>query len=182
MKDKLLIFCFVNHRYTWNLQPKGCLFYLKFWNQFNYKQTFAQRPWDCSMVVVVQRWGYVSKTQIGTAIWWSLLACGRFSEIQAALVICGLFICEFAYSHRQKGSKITIFQSKLDFLSANSDIQNFGRGEGGGGYGKGPPNISMGRMGVSQSVTWHFFNKKSAAYWCFALLKDNHLVWNCQEI
>ncbi len=25
--------------------------------------------------------------------------------VQAALVICGLFICEFAYSHQQKGSK-----------------------------------------------------------------------------
>jgi hypothetical protein len=80
------------------------------------------------MVVVVQRWGYVLKTQIGTALWWSLLAGGRFSETQAALVIRGLFICEFAYSHQQKGSKITIFLSKMDFLSANSrfEVQNDG--------------------------------------------------------
>jgi hypothetical protein len=37
-------------------------------------------------------------------------------------------MCKFAYSHPQKESKITIFQSKLDFLSANSRfaVQNGG--------------------------------------------------------
>ncbi len=51
-----------------------------------------------------------------------------FFLVQAALVIHGLFLCKFAYSHRQKESKITIFQSKLDFLSANSRfaVQNGG--------------------------------------------------------
>ena len=34
--------------------------------------------------------------------------------IQAALVICGLFFCEFASSHRQNCSKMLIFQSKMD--------------------------------------------------------------------
>jgi hypothetical protein len=33
-------------------------------------------------------------------------------QVQAALVICGLFIYEFAYSHLQKWSKMTIFQPK----------------------------------------------------------------------
>jgi hypothetical protein len=49
-------------------------------------------------------------------------------SIQTALVIRGLFIFEFAYSHRQICFKITIFQSKLDFLSANSRfaVQNGG--------------------------------------------------------
>ncbi len=37
---------------------------------------------------------------------------------QAALVIRGLFICEFAYSHWQNWSKMTIFQSKTAFLFA----------------------------------------------------------------
>ncbi len=40
--------------------------------------------------------------------------------IQAVLVICGLFICKFAYSHLKKWPKMTIFLSKMDFLSANS--------------------------------------------------------------
>ncbi len=40
--------------------------------------------------------------------------------VQAALVIRGLFICEFAYSHWQKWSKMTIFKSKTAFLSAIS--------------------------------------------------------------
>ncbi len=51
------------------------------------------------------------------------------SEIQAALVIRGLFFCEFAYSHQQqKESKIAIFHSKMDFLPANSRfaVQNDG--------------------------------------------------------
>ncbi len=48
--------------------------------------------------------------------------------IQAALVIRGLFICEFAYSHLKNRSKMTIFQSKMNFLSANSRfaVQNDG--------------------------------------------------------
>ncbi len=48
--------------------------------------------------------------------------------VQAALVIRGLFICEFAYSHWIRWSKMTIFQSKMDFLSANSRfaVQNDG--------------------------------------------------------
>jgi hypothetical protein len=39
---------------------------------------------------------------------------------QATHVIRGLFICEFVYSHWKKWSKMIIFQSKMDFLSANS--------------------------------------------------------------
>ncbi len=48
--------------------------------------------------------------------------------VQAALVIRGLFTCEFVYSHWKKWSKMTIFQSKIDFLSANSRfaVQNDG--------------------------------------------------------
>jgi hypothetical protein len=37
----------------------------------------------------------------------------RFLEIQAALVIRGLFICEFAYSHRQKRVQNNNFPVKI---------------------------------------------------------------------
>jgi len=51
-------------------------------------------------------------TAISQNIWWYF----RINlAIQAALVIWGLFIREFAYSHREKWSKRTIFQSKGTF-------------------------------------------------------------------
>jgi hypothetical protein len=36
-------------------------------------------------------------------------SCGCIKIVQAALVIRGLFICKFAYSHRQNWSIMTIF-------------------------------------------------------------------------
>jgi len=44
------------------------------------------------------------------------------------LVIRGLIICKFAYSHCENWSKITIFESKMDFLYENSElvVQNEG--------------------------------------------------------
>ncbi len=52
----------------------------------------------------------------------------RIENIPAALVIRRLFICKFAYSHWQKWSKMTLFQSKTVFLSAISRfaVQNDG--------------------------------------------------------
>ncbi len=49
--------------------------------------------------------------------------------IQVALVIRGLFICKFTYSHWQNWSKLTIFLSKMAFLNANSGlaVQNEGK-------------------------------------------------------
>jgi hypothetical protein len=44
----------------------------------------------------------------------------KYIWVQAALVIRGLFICEFAYSHCKYGSKWPFFPSKMDYLSANS--------------------------------------------------------------
>ena len=48
------------------------------------------------------------------------------STNRRSFVICGLFIFEFAYSNWQNWSKMPIFQSKMDFLSANlvSTCQN----------------------------------------------------------
>ncbi len=48
--------------------------------------------------------------------------------LQVDLVIRGLFICEFAYSHFKKWFKMPNFQSKCVFLSANSvfSVQNSG--------------------------------------------------------
>jgi hypothetical protein len=48
--------------------------------------------------------------------------------IQAALVIRGLFVCGFTYSHLKNDLKWQFFLSKMDFLYANSrfQIQNDG--------------------------------------------------------
>ncbi len=49
-------------------------------------------------------------------------------RIQVDLVICGLFICEFAYSHFKNWFKMPNSQSKCVFLTANSvfAVQNSG--------------------------------------------------------
>ncbi len=41
-------------------------------------------------------------------------------EVQADLIICGLFISEFTYSHWTIRSKISVFLSKVDLISENS--------------------------------------------------------------
>ncbi len=50
------------------------------------------------------------------------------NAIQVDLVIRGLFICEFAYSHFKNCFYMPNFQSKCVFLSANSvfEVQNCG--------------------------------------------------------
>ncbi len=56
---------------------------------------------------------------------WSLFP---LFQVQVDLVVRGLFICEFAYSHLKKWAKMPNFQSKCVFLSANSVfvVQNNG--------------------------------------------------------
>ncbi len=58
--------------------------------------------------------------------------CVGSNNIQEDLVIHWPFIWESAYSHWQKVVKMTIFQLKKDFLSANSRfaVQNDGNNEG----------------------------------------------------
>ncbi len=68
--------------------------------------------------VTLQKWTWITKL---------LSDKSRFS-IQAALLICGLFICEFAYSHWQKMVQNDNTQIKNGFFSANSRfvVQNDG--------------------------------------------------------
>ena len=65
------------------------------------------------------------KWSISSPKWYNGIGIGVQATV---LIIRALLICELSYSHRQNCSKLPIFQSKMDFLSANSvfAVQNDG--------------------------------------------------------